>query len=71
VDKILNTSTKILSKKGEDIDLKSFIKPEDLSDVGQALGMGVLRSGYFGGSTAISPSQVMQPKSESFFQEQE
>jgi hypothetical protein len=71
VDKIMNTSTKILSKKGEDIDLKSFIRPEDLSDFGQALGMGALRSGYFGGSTAISPSQVIQPKSESLFQEEE
>lgn len=71
VDKIMNTSTRILSKKGEDIDLKSFIRPEDLSDFGQALGMGALRSGYFGGSTAISPSQVMQPKSESVFQEEE
>ena len=71
VDKIMNTSTRILSKKGEDIDLKSFIRPEDLSDFGQALGMGALRSGYFGGSTAISPSQVIQPKSESLFQEEE
>ena len=67
----MNTSTRILSKKGEDIDLKSFIRPEDLSDFGQALGMGALRSGYFGGSTAISPSQVIQPKSESLFQEEE
>ena len=71
VDKILNTSNKILSKKGEEVDLKSFVKPEDLSDFGQALGMGALRSGYFGGSTAISPSQVIQPKSESLFQEEE
>ena len=68
VDKILNTSTKILSKKGEEVDLKSFIKPEDLSDFGQALGMGALRSGYFGGSTAISPSQVVEPNTEPYYQ---
>ena len=71
VDKIMNTSTRILSKKGEEVDLKSFIKPDDLSDFGRALGMGALRSGYFGGSTAVSPSQVMQPKSESFYQDEE
>ena len=68
VDKILNTSTKILSKKGEEVDLKSFIKPEDLSDFGQALGMGALRSGYFGGSAAISPSQVVEPNTEPYYQ---
>jgi len=68
VDKILNTSTKILSKKGEEVDLKSFVKPEDLSDFGQALGMGALRSGYFGGSTAISPSQVVEPNTEPYYQ---
>jgi hypothetical protein len=68
VDKIMNTSTKILSKKGEEVDLKSFVKPEDLSDFGQALGMGALRSGYFGGSTAISPSQVVEPNTEPYYQ---
>jgi hypothetical protein len=71
MDKILNTSTRLLSKKGEEVDLKSFVKPEDLSDFGKALGMGALRSGYFGGSAAISPSQVIQPKSESFYQNEE
>jgi len=30
--------------------------------------MGALRSGYFGGSTAISPSQVVEPNTEPYYQ---
>ena len=71
VDAILNTSTKLFTKKGKEIDIKSIFKPEDLSDLATALGMGVLRTGYIGASTAISPSQVIQPKSESFYQDEE
>ncbi len=71
VKKIIEASSKIISKKGKEINLKDTINSLDLSNVGQAFGLGVLRSGYFGGSTAISPSQVMQPKSESFYQDEE
>jgi hypothetical protein len=68
VDAILNASTKIISKKGKEIDFKSMIKPEDLSDFATALGMGALRTGYIGASTAISPSQVEQPITEPYYQ---
>ena len=68
VDAILNASTKILSKKGKEVDLKSIIKPEDLSDFATALGMGTLRSGYIGASTAVSPSQVVEPVTEPYYQ---
>lgn len=68
VDAILNASTKIISKKGKEVDLKSVIKPEDLSDFATALGMGTLRSGYIGASTAVSPSQVVEPVTEPYYQ---
>jgi hypothetical protein len=45
-----------------------MIKPEDLSDFATALGMGTLRTGYIGASTAISPSQVEQPITEPYYQ---
>lgn len=68
VDAILNASTKIISKKGKEIDFKSMIKPEDLSDFATALGMVALRSGYIGASTAVSPSQVVEPVTEPYYQ---
>ena len=68
VDAILNASTKIISKKGKEVDFKSMIKPEDLSDFATALGMGTLRSGYIGASTAVSPSEVVEPVTEPYFQ---
>jgi len=68
VDAILNASTKIISKKGKEVDLKSVIKPEDLSDFATALGMGALRTGYIGASTAVSPSQVVEPVTEPYYQ---
>jgi len=71
VKKIIEASSKIISKKGKEVNLKDVINSLELSDVGAAFGLGVLRSGYFGGSTATSPSQVIQPKSESFYQDEE
>jgi hypothetical protein len=68
VDAILNASTKIISRKGKEVDFKSMIKPEDLSDFASALGMGALRTGYIGASTAVSPSQVVEPITEPYYQ---
>lgn len=68
VDLIVNASTKLISKKGQEVDLKSIIKPGDASDLAKALGMGALRSGYFGASTAISPSGVVEPVTEPYYQ---
>jgi hypothetical protein len=68
VNAILNASTKLVTKKGKEIDLKSAFKPEDVSDFATAIGMGALRTGYIGASTAVSPSQVVQPQTEPFYQ---
>lgn len=68
VNAILNASTKLVTKKGKEIDLKSALKPEDLSDFATALGMGALRTGYIGASTAESPSQVVEPQTEPYYQ---
>jgi hypothetical protein len=68
VNAILNASTKLVTKKGKEIDLKSAFKPEDVSDFANAIGMGALRTGYIGASTAVSPSQVVQPQTEPFYQ---
>ena len=68
VNAILNASTKLVTKKGKEIDLKSALKPEDLSDFATALGMGALRTGYIGASTAVSPSQVVEPQTEPYYQ---
>ena len=68
VNAILNASTKLVTKKGKEIDLKSALKPEDVSDFATAIGMGALRSGYIGASTAVSPSQVVEPQTEPYYQ---
>jgi hypothetical protein len=68
VNAILNASTKLVSKNGKELDLKSILKPEDVSDFANSIGMGVLRSGYIGASTAASPSQVIEPQTEPYYQ---
>jgi len=68
VDLIVNASTKLISKKGKEVDLKSVITPSDASDFAKALGMGALRTGYIGASTAVSPSQVVEPVTEPYYQ---
>jgi len=68
VNAILNASTKLVTKKGKEIDLKSALKPEDVSDFATAIGMGALRTGYIGASTAVSPSQVVEPQTEPYYQ---
>jgi hypothetical protein len=68
VNAILNASTKLVTKNGKEIDLKSSLKPEDVSDFATAIGMGALRSGYIGASTAVSPSEVVEPQTEPYYQ---
>lgn len=68
VNAILNASTKLVTKKGKEIDLKSAFQPEDVSDFATAIGMGALRTGYIGASTAVSPSEVVTPQTEPFYQ---
>jgi hypothetical protein len=68
VNAILNASTKLVTKKGKEIDLKSAFRPEDVSDFATAIGMGALRTGYIGASTAVSPSEVVTPQTEPYYQ---
>jgi hypothetical protein len=68
LDNTIKATTRLISKKGQDVDLKSFIKPEDLSNAVSSLGMNVLRSGYLGGSVAASESEVMTTEPESFYE---
>lgn len=68
LDSTIKATTRLINKKGEDVDLKSFLKPEDLLSVANSLGMSVLRSGYQGGSVAASESDVMSTAPESFYE---
>ena len=68
LDNTIKATTRLISKKGQDVDLKSFIKPEDFSNAASSLGMNVLRSGYLGGSVAASESEVMATEPESFYE---
>ena len=68
VKKIIEASSKIISKKGKEVDLKDIIKSTDLSDVGEALGVGVLRSSYFGATSALSRTEVVEPQTEPFYE---
>jgi hypothetical protein len=68
LDSTVKATTRLISKKGQEVDLKSLIKPEDLSNVASSLGMSVLRSGYLGGSVAASESEVMPEETGDFYQ---
>lgn len=68
LDNTIKATTRLISKNGQDVDLKSFVKPEDFSNAASSLGMNVLRSGYLGGSVAASDSEVMAEEPESFYE---
>jgi hypothetical protein len=68
LDSTVKATTRLISKKGQEVDLKSLIKPDDLSNVASSLGMSVLRSGYLGGSVAASESEVMPEDTGDFYQ---
>lgn len=68
LDGVIKASTRLINKKGQEVELADFIKPGDLSNLANSLGMSVLRTGYLGGSVAASPSEVMAPEPESFYQ---
>jgi hypothetical protein len=68
LDSTVKATTRLISKKGQEVDLKSLIKPDDLSNVASSLGMSVLRSGYLGGSVAASESEVMPEETGDFYQ---
>ena len=68
VKKIIEASSKIISKKGDEVNLKDVIKSLDFSDVGEAIGLATLRSGYLGAASAMSKSEVVEPQTEPFYQ---
>lgn len=68
LDGVIKASTRLINKKGQEVELTDFIKPGDLSNLANSLGMSVLRTGYLGGSVAASPSEVMSPEPESSYE---
>lgn len=68
LDSTIKATTRIMNKSGEDVDLAAFVKPKDLLEVVNTLGMSVARSGYLGGSVAASESEVMAEDPESFYE---
>jgi hypothetical protein len=64
LDGVIKASTRLINKKGQEVELTDFIKPNDLSNLANSLGMSVLRTGYLGGSVASTPSEVMSPEPE-------
>lgn len=68
LDGVIKASTRLINKKGQEVELTDFIKPGDLSNFASSLGMSVLRTGYLGGSVAASPSEVISPEPESSYE---
>jgi hypothetical protein len=64
---INEASARIISKDGKDINLKTVVSPKDVSKIAGVFGQNVLRSGYVGASTAMSPSTVMEEQKEPYF----
>ena len=67
LDGVIKASTRLINKKGKEVELSDFVKPGDLSNFANSLGMSVLRTGYLGGSVAASPSEVISPEPESYY----
>jgi hypothetical protein len=68
LDGVIKASTRLINKKGKEVELADFIKPGDLANLANSLGMSILRTGYLGATSAASPSEVMSPEPESFYQ---
>jgi hypothetical protein len=68
LDGVIKASTRLINKKGQEVELSDFVKPGDLSNLANSLGMSVLRTGYLGGSVASTPSEVMSPEPESSYE---
>jgi hypothetical protein len=68
LDGVIKASTRLINKKGQEVELSDFVKPGDLSNFANSLGMSVLRTGYLGGSVASTPSEVMSPEPESSYE---
>jgi len=67
LDKITKASTKIFTRKGQEIDIKDVVKGVDLSNLATAFAQNILKYGYIGGATAVSPSEVMEEQTQPYF----
>jgi uncharacterized spore protein YtfJ len=68
LDGVIKASTRLINKKGKEVELADFIKPGDLSNLASSMGMSILRTGYLGGTSAISPSEIVAPEPESYYE---
>jgi hypothetical protein len=68
VKKIVEASSKIISKKGKEVNLKDVIKSLDLSDVGEAIAVATLRSGYLGATSTLDRTEVKDPQPQQFYE---
>ncbi len=59
VDKIIKATSKLKTKDGKDVDLKSLVDPKVAKEVVNSVILNAGRSGYIGGSTAASESTVV------------
>ena len=64
---INEASARIISKDGKEVNLKTAISPKDVSKIAGVFGQNILRSGYIGASTAVSPSTMMEEQTEPYF----
>ncbi len=62
VKAIVDASTKFFTKKGEEIQLKTMVTPDDVNKFATAVGLGALRQNYYGVSATASPSEVVRPQ---------
>lgn len=58
VDKIIKATSKLKTKEGKDVDVKSLLDPKIAREVVNSVILGAGRSGYTGASTAASESTV-------------
>ena len=64
---IENASTRLISKSGKDVDIKSLLRPSDVGDFANAIGQGVLRSGYLGARSSMTQIPVEEEVTEPYF----
>ena len=66
--KAINEATmRLVTKDGKEVDLRKSFDPKDLAKLANSFGLNVVRTGYVGGATAISPSGTMEQQTEPYF----
>jgi hypothetical protein len=67
VDKIIKATSKLKTKDGKDVDVKSLLDPKIAREVVNSVILGAGRSGYTGASTAASESTLTPVEQEEQF----